>query len=55
MDSMKQVILKERSKRHNSAYDSEFPLIGIPKCAVHGGEMTISKADNNEKMTRKEY
>lgn len=39
-----QVILKERSKKHNKVYDSEFPLTGILKCPVCGAGMTISRS-----------
>lgn len=44
-----QVILKERSKKHNKVYDSEFPLIGILKCPVCGAGMTISRSTSRRK------
>lgn len=39
-----QVILKERSKKHNKVYDSEQPLTGILRCPVCGAGMTISRS-----------
>ncbi len=39
-----QVILKERSKKHNKVYDSEQPLTGILKCPVCNAGMTISRS-----------
>ena len=44
-----QVILKERSKKHNKIYDSEFPLTGILKCPVCGAGMTISRSTSKRK------
>lgn len=44
-----QVILKERSKKHNKVYDSEFPLTGILKCPVCGAGMTISRSTSKRK------
>ena len=44
-----QVILKERSKKHNKVYDSEFPLTGILKCPVCGAGMTISRSTSRRK------
>lgn len=44
-----QVILKERSKKHNKIYDSEFPLTGILKCPVCGAGMTISRSTSRRK------
>lgn len=44
-----QVILKERSKKHNKIYDSEFPLTGILKCPVCGSGMTISRSTSKRK------
>jgi site-specific DNA recombinase len=39
-----QVILKERSKKHNKIYDSEFPLTGILRCPICGAGMTINRS-----------
>ncbi|MEG1870391.1 MAG: recombinase family protein [Peptostreptococcaceae bacterium] len=39
-----QVILKERSKKHNKVYNSEQPLTGILKCPVCGASMSISRS-----------
>lgn len=39
-----QVILKERSKKHNKVYESEQPLTGILRCPVCGAGMTISRS-----------
>lgn len=44
-----QVILKERSKKHNKIYDCEFPLTGILRCPVCGGGMTISRSTSKRK------
>ena len=44
-----QVILKERSKKHNKIYDSEFPLTGILRCPVCGAGMTISRSTAKRK------
>ncbi len=44
-----QVILKERSKKHNKIYDSEFPLTGILKCPECGAGMTISRSTSKRK------
>lgn len=44
-----QVILKERSKKHNKIYDSDFPLTGILKCPVCGAGMTISRSTSKRK------
>ena len=44
-----QVILKERSKKHNKVYDCEFPLTGILKCPVCGAGMTISRSTSKRK------
>ncbi|MDU4414962.1 recombinase family protein [Paeniclostridium sordellii] len=44
-----QIILKERSKKHNKIYDSEFPLTGILKCPVCGAGMTISRSTSKRK------
>ena len=44
-----QVILKERSKKHNKIYDSEFPLTGILKCPVCGAGMTINRSTSKRK------
>ena len=44
-----QVILKERSKKHNKIYDSEFPLTGILKCPVCGAGMTINRPTSKRK------
>ena len=44
-----QVILKERSKKHNKIYDSEFPLTGILKCPICGAGMTISRSTSKRK------
>ena len=44
-----QVILKERSKKHNKVYDCEFPLTGILKCPVCGAGMTISRSTAKRK------
>lgn len=44
-----QVILKERSKKHNKVYDSEFPLTGILKCPVCGAGMTTSRSTSKRK------
>lgn len=44
-----QVILKERSKKHNKIYDSVFPLTGILKCPVCGAGMTISRSTSKRK------
>lgn len=44
-----QVILKERSKKHNKVYDCEFPLTGILKCPVCGAGMTINRSTAKRK------
>ena len=44
-----QVILKERSKKHNKIYDSEFPLTGILRCPVCGAGMTINRSTSKRK------
>ena len=44
-----QVILKERSKKHNKVYDCEFPLTGILRCPVCGAGMTISRSTAKRK------
>lgn len=44
-----QVILKERSKKHNKVYDSEQPLTGILKCPVCSSGMTISRSTRKRK------
>lgn len=44
-----QVILKERSKKHNKVYDCEFPLTGILKCHVCGAGMTINRSTAKRK------
>ncbi|MGL6105026.1 recombinase family protein [Romboutsia sp.] len=44
-----QVILKERSKKHNKIYDSEFPLTGILRCPVCGAGMTINRSTAKRK------
>ena len=44
-----QVILKERSKKHNKIYDSEFPLTGILKCPVCGAGMTVMRSTRKRK------
>ncbi|MCI9978110.1 recombinase family protein [Clostridioides difficile] len=44
-----QVILKERSKKHNKVYDSEFPLTGILRCPVCGAGMTINRSTAKRK------
>lgn len=44
-----QVILKERSKKHNKIYDSEFPLTGILRCPVCGAGMTIMRSTRKRK------
>ena len=50
-----QVLLKEKSKKHNKVYDCEFPLTGILKCPVCGAGMTISRSTlEKEKMELKD-
>ena len=44
-----QVILKERSKKHNKVYDCEFLLTGILKCPVCGAGMTINRSTAKRK------
>ena len=44
-----QVILKERSKKHNKVYDCEFPLTGILRCPVCGAGITISRSTAKRK------
>ena len=44
-----QVILKERSKKHNKIYDSEFPLTGILRCPICGAGMTINRSTAKRK------
>lgn len=44
-----QVILKERSKKHNKVYDCEFPLTGILRCPVCGTGMTINRSTSKRK------
>ena len=44
-----QVLLKEKSNKHNKIYDCEFPLTGILKCPVCGAGMTIMRSTRKRK------